>query len=135
MPWIETGVLIFSLGDDGLTVHFNIHMDLAKGETTSNELIDVLTTEVTSSNGNATETETPTTTSVLGDLVIDVQSINIQGKHINCKKCLFGCRLLCPRTGSDPKIKPIFRLEVNKAKAQARSSLISSRLDGANFFI
>ncbi len=70
--------MIFSLGDEGLTVHFNIHMDPAKGEATSNELIDVLTTEVTSSNGNATETDSPTT-SVLGDLVIDVQSINIQG--------------------------------------------------------
>ena len=73
---VKTTKNIFSLGDEGLTVHFNIHIDPSKGETSSVDLVDVLTTEISAD--NSTETETASNP-ILGDLVIDVQSINIQG--------------------------------------------------------
>ena len=70
----------FSLGDEGLTVHFNLHMDPSKGDISSNQLVDVLSTEMTSP--NSTEEAETETTSILGDLSIDVQSIKIQGTDI-----------------------------------------------------
>ena len=68
----------FRLGDEGLTVHFNLHMDPSKGDISSNELVELLSAEMTSP--NSTEGAETETTSILGDLSIDLQSINIQGK-------------------------------------------------------
>ena len=50
-------------------------MDPSKGDISSDEVVQVLSKEVTSSNS----TEGPETETVLGDLSIDIQSINIQG--------------------------------------------------------
>jgi hypothetical protein len=65
------------LGDGGLTVHFNIHMDPSKFEATPADVADVLTAEVAA--GNATDAASASN-SILGDIVIDTQSIDIQGK-------------------------------------------------------
>ena len=53
-------------------------MDPSKGDISSNELVDLLSAEMTSP--NSTEGAETETTSILGDLSIDLQSINIQGK-------------------------------------------------------
>ena len=55
--------------ETGLTVHFNLHMDPSKGDISESNIIDVLTEEILSSN---------VTGSVLGDLVIDLDSLDIQ---------------------------------------------------------
>ena len=67
--------LNFRHDKEGVTVHFNLHMDPSKGDATANDVTDVLTTEILTSNS----TETESTSSILGDIVIDVQSVNIQG--------------------------------------------------------
>jgi hypothetical protein len=59
-------------GDEGVTVHFNIHMDPSKGPAQSEDLVGVIRSEIQSAQ-NATE-------SVLGGLVIDEESVEIQGE-------------------------------------------------------
>ena len=51
-------------------MNFNLHMDPAKGETSATEITEILTQEILSSN---------ITGSVLGDLTIDPESLEIQG--------------------------------------------------------
>ena len=63
-----------------MTVHFNVHMDPSKGDASTNDVADILTTEVLSTT-NSTSDEPTDTNSILGDIVIDVQSINIQGEQ------------------------------------------------------
>lgn len=64
--------LTFRLGEDGLTVHFNVHMDPSKGEPKSDELLTVIKHEIQMA-ANSTQ-------SILGELVIDDESLEIQGK-------------------------------------------------------
>ena len=63
-------------GEDGMTVHFNVHMDPAKGETMPEELTDVILGEILYAQNN--------TDAVLSDVVIDEESIDIQGKKTEC---------------------------------------------------
>jgi hypothetical protein len=67
-------------------VHFNVHMDPSKGETLPEQIEDVLMMEIGKNDTN----------SVLGELVIDGESLDIQGEHetINCFKVLI-CGLSC----------------------------------------
>ena len=62
-----------------MTVHFNVRMAPSKGDASTNDVADILTTEVLSTT-NSTSDEPTDTNSILGDIVIDVQSINIQGE-------------------------------------------------------
>ena len=59
--------------EGGLAVNFNLHMDPAKGETSATEITEILTQEILSSN---------ITGSVLGDLTIDPESLEIQGNEL-----------------------------------------------------
>ena len=61
-------------GEDGMTVHFNVHMDPAKGETMPEELTDVILGEILYAQNN--------TDAVLSDVVIDEESLDIQGKTV-----------------------------------------------------
>ena len=65
-----------------MTVHFNIHMDPAKGATSAGDIADVLKQEILSSN---------VTGSVLGDLVVDIDTLEIQGE--NGRSVLLPCWL------------------------------------------
>ena len=58
-----------------MTVHFNVHMDPAKGETMPEELTDVILGEILYAQNN--------TDAVLSDVVIDEESLDIQGKTGN----------------------------------------------------
>ena len=60
-----------SHGAHGLTIHFNVHMDPARGETEADELLGVIRHEI--------DVAANTTESILGDLVIDGDSLEIQG--------------------------------------------------------
>ncbi|TRY68657.1 hypothetical protein TCAL_02473 [Tigriopus californicus] len=62
--------LLEGLGEDGLTVHFNVHMDPSKGEPKSEELLTVIKHEI--------QVATNSTESILGELVIDDESLEIQ---------------------------------------------------------
>ena len=55
-----------------MTVHFNVHMDPAKGGTMPEELTDVILGEILYAQNN--------TDAVLSDVVIDEESLDIQGK-------------------------------------------------------
>ena len=57
-----------------MTVHFNVHLDPAKGETVPGELADVILGEILYAQNN--------TDAVLSDIVIDEDSLDIQGKTI-----------------------------------------------------
>ena len=59
-----------------MTVHFNVHMDPAKGETVPDELADVILGEIIYAQNN--------TDAVLSDVVIDEESLDIQGKKTEC---------------------------------------------------
>ena len=59
-------------GEAGMTVHFNVHMDPAKGETMPEDLADVILGEILYAQNN--------TDAVLSDVVIDEESLDIQGK-------------------------------------------------------
>ena len=58
-----------------MTVHFNVHMDPAKGETVPEDLSDVILGEILYAQNN--------TDAVLSDVVIDEDSLDIQGKRDN----------------------------------------------------
>ena len=62
--------------EPGLTVHFNVHMDPSKFDVQPEDIIDVLSQEILNN----------TTESVLGDLVVDLDSLDIQGSTIVCLK-------------------------------------------------
>ncbi len=64
----------FSSGNASLKVHFNIHVDPAKGDSNSNDIVEVITNEI-----NATNTTEDDHKSILENLIVDVDSINIQG--------------------------------------------------------
>lgn len=65
---------IFSEGNSSLKVHFNIHVDPAKGDSNSNDIVEVITNEINAS--NTTEDHK----SILENLIVDIDSINIHGK-------------------------------------------------------
>ena len=56
-------------------MHFNVHMDPAKGETVPEDLSDVILGEILYAQNN--------TDAVLSDVVIDEDSLDIQGKRDN----------------------------------------------------
>ena len=56
-----------------MTVHFNVHMDPAKGETVPDDLADVILGEILYAQNN--------TDAVLSDVVIDEESLDIQGEE------------------------------------------------------
>ena len=75
----------------GLTVHFNVHMDPSVRMPSSNSeggittvtpqaIADVLAKEIVAAAGNDTTAGDPD--SVLGDLVIDLDSLEVQGETI-----------------------------------------------------
>lgn len=66
-------LFLCSHGAHGLTIHFNVHMDPAKGETEADELLGVIKHEI--------DVAANTTESILGDLVIDRDSLEIQGAY------------------------------------------------------
>ncbi len=102
----------FSHGEDGLTVHFNVHLDPSKGLVTPEDLINVISGQIHAANkansdkigddnngnnyydadapqdltkGNIVEkaddegSNQNNIQSVLGDLIIDEESLDIQG--------------------------------------------------------
>ena len=56
-----------------MTVHFNVHMDPSKEKTEAEELSEVIKREIATASND-------TDNSVLGELVIDAESLEIQGK-------------------------------------------------------
>ncbi len=54
-------------------MHFNVHVDPEKGETPAEELRQVISEQIVSA-ANSTE-------AILGDLVIDANSLEVQGKR------------------------------------------------------
>ncbi len=73
-PLIRIDYICFSHGDEGLTVHFNLHLDPAKGATSSEEVTDMIRDEIGAA-ANATETD-----SILGDIVIDADTLQVHGE-------------------------------------------------------
>ena len=69
--------------EPGLTVHFNVHMDPSvrtfEGSpgVTSQAITDVLTREIA-----AASNETTSGNSVLGDLIIDLDSLEVHGQFL-----------------------------------------------------
>ena len=55
-----------------MTIHFNVHMDPTKGTITSADLREVIGQEI--------QLAANSTDSVLGELGIDAESLDIQGK-------------------------------------------------------
>ena len=58
-----------------MTVHFNVHMDPTKGETMPDDLADVILGEILYAQNN--------TDAVLSEVVIDEESLDIQGEEPN----------------------------------------------------
>ncbi len=69
-------LFIFRLQDEGVKVHFNVHFDPAQGRVASSDIFSIIQQENQLA-ANTTYGGSP----ILGDLVINSDSIDIQG---NC---------------------------------------------------
>lgn len=61
-----------------MTIHFNVHMDPSKGPIRSEDIKAILRQEIVTASNSTTAQD-----SVLGDLAIDEESLEVQGKNSN----------------------------------------------------
>ena len=75
---------VCSHGEAGVTVHFNVHMDPAKGKTKPEEIYEVILSEILLAADNSTDSAAANNlvdkSTVLSDIVIDEQSLEVEGK-------------------------------------------------------
>ncbi len=76
----DTTTCCFRLEDENVKVHFNVHFDPAQGRVATRDIAEIIGEEITLA-ANTTIGGSP----ILGDLVINADSIEIQGNWTFCR--------------------------------------------------